>query len=322
MLNSASRRAHGIRAVGGALLPIQPPSVDRVARYKSPLRYPGGKSSLAAFIQSIFVANDLVGGIYAEPYAGGASVALALLFENYVRQIHINDADPAVHAFWHSAVAHTDDLCRLIRDTKPTVSEWKRQRAIYSLGRRAARLQLGFAAFFLNRTNRSGIIGSAGIIGGQNQDGKWKINARYNRVELAARVERIAKFRDRIVVTGIDASIFLSRASQLLPAESLIYMDPPYYLKGERRLYANYYEPDDHAEVAEAVSRLRCNWLVSYDRVPQIRQIYRAFRSLSYSLRYSASTTSTGKEIMFFSKGLLVPIEHRPTAAVFRSARS
>lgn len=288
------------------------------ARYKSPLRYPGGKSSLSKFVQSIFVANDIVGGVYAEPYAGGASVALSLLFGNYVQKIFINDVDPAVHAFWRSAVSQPDELCRLIRDTRPSVKEWNRQRAIYLTGKRASALELGFAAFFLNRTNRSGIIGSAGIIGGQNQNGPWKMDARYNRSELSARIERIASLKNRIKVTGIDAALFLTNIAKKLPPESLLYLDPPYYVKGERRLYANYYGPNDHTDIAAAVGRLRCHWLVSYDQAPAIRQLYRRFHSLSYSLRYSASATSLGKEVMFFSDRLVVPTDHRPAGAVSR----
>jgi DNA adenine methylase len=288
-----------------------------LARYRSPLRYPGGKSALASFVQSIFVANEMVGGVYAEPYAGGASVALDLLFGNYARTIYINDADPAVHAFWCSVLSHTADLCRMIRNTKATVSEWHRQRATYLLGKRSSTLELGFATFFLNRTNRSGIIGSAGVIGGLEQDGRWKIDARYNANELAARIERIADLKGRIVVSGMDAALFLSRTSRHLQPNSLVYMDPPYYVKGERRLYANYYERSDHSAIAKAASGLRCHWLVSYDQAPEIRTLYRSFRSLSYSLRYSASTTATGREVMFFSDRLNVPRQHRPPPLLY-----
>jgi DNA adenine methylase len=291
---------------------------DSEVRYKSPLRYPGGKSGLCNFVKAIFRVNDLAGGVYAEPYAGGASVALALLYEEYVSRVYINDADPAVHAFWQAALNHTDALCRRIRDTRPTIAEWERQRAIYARGSSVSPVSLGFAAFFLNRTNRSGIIASAGMIGGRTQHGRWRINARYNGKELATRIERIGTYRGRVIVSGDDAAVFLTRVAAKLPSKSLIYLDPPYYVKGERRLYANYYEAKDHAAIAKSIFKMPKNWIVSYDNVSQIRALYGAYRSLSYSLRYSASTAKAGEESMFFSDSLNIPTNCRPAAAAYR----
>jgi DNA adenine methylase len=70
------------------------------------LRYPGGKAPFAPFIADLMVANGLTGGHYLEPYAGGAGVALDLLFQGHASHIHINDADPAVYAFWLSVIKH------------------------------------------------------------------------------------------------------------------------------------------------------------------------------------------------------------------------
>lgn len=287
-------------------------------RYKSPLRYPGGKSSLCNFVKAIFRANDLLDGVYAEPYAGGASVALSLLYEGYASKVYINDADPAVYAFWQATLNNTDALCRRIRDTRPTMQEWERQRAIYLRSSEVSPLSLAFAAFFLNRTNRSGIIASAGMIGGRAQEGRWKIDARYNRTELAARIERIGSYRDRMIVSGDDAAVFLKRLATKLRVKSLIYLDPPYFVKGERRLYANYYEPKDHAAIANTIFKMKQHWIVSYDYVAEIRNLYRAYRSLSYALRYSASTTRVGDESMFFSHDLVIPKDCRPDAAAYK----
>lgn len=160
------------------------------------------------------------------------------------------------------------------------------------------------------------------MIGGKAQAGEWRIDARYNRSELVRRIERIAARKDRIVVTGDDARLFLRKIGQKLPDTSLIYLDPPYYIKGQRRLYANYYEAEDHALVAEDLSDLNCHWLVSYDQAPEIRQLYAAYRSLSYTLRYSASTVKSGDETMFFSEELSVPRSERPPNAILRSGKT
>lgn len=281
-------------------------------RYNSPLRYPGGKAKLANFVKAIFLANKLLDGVYVEPYAGGASIALALLFEEYATSIYLNDIDRAVHAFWCAALHETDALCRLIHDTPATPREWQRQRRIYTNAATESPLALGFAAFFLNRTNRSGIIDSAGMIGGREQSGRWKLDARYNRRQLVDRIERIARYRDRIHLSNLDAAEFLVQTASALPAKSLVYLDPPYYVKGQRRLYASYYEEEDHIKIAELLPALPFLWLISYDSTPAIHGLYREYRSITYRLRYTAAERQQGTEVMFFSPNLVMPRERRP----------
>lgn len=278
--------------------------------YPSPLRYPGGKGKLANFVKLILVENDLVGSEYVEPYAGGASVALSLLFEEYASHIHINDINRSIYTFWQVVVTEPQALCERICSAKPTVKEWDRQRRIQTENSPRA-LDLAFSTFFLNRTNRSGII-TGGIIGGREQTGEWKIGARWKPEDLTARIEKIARFSSRITVTNFDAAEYLE--NQLPQIESaFVYLDPPYYGKG-RRLYENFYEHDDHADVAAKVQRLQQPWIVSYDAVPQISDMYRTADELRYGLRYTARKRVEGSEVMFFSPHLVVPRQGQPAA--------
>jgi DNA adenine methylase len=282
-----------------------PRTVTGGMRYKSPFRYPGGKAAVADFVKAVFRQNRLLDGVYAEPYAGGASVALALLFEEHASSVYINDVDPAIYAFWHSAINDTDELCRRIRDTRVSVAEWHRQRNILQTESECS-VDLGFAAFFLNRTNRSGIIASAGMIGGVNQAGNWKLDARYNAPELSERVARIGRYADRIHVSNLDAFVFLRDVASTFPRATLVYLDPPYYVKGRRRLYANYYQPGDHKAIADSLPKTRFHWLVSYDNVQDIRELYSRYRRVTYELRYTAAERQSGAEVMFFSPHLVV----------------
>lgn len=291
-------------------------------RYNSPLRYPGGKAKLADFVKAIFRTNRLLDGVYAEPYAGGASVALTLLFEEYASHIHINDLDPSVYAFWRAVLYDTEALCKLVRNTRATPRQWERQRRIYAHPATESSLALGFASFFLNRTNRSGIIASAGMIGGRKQTGLWKLDARYNRAELAERIARIARYRDRIHVTNLDAVDFLAAAATTLPERTLIYLDPPYYVKGQQRLYANYYKAEDHTHIAELLPALPFPWLISYDNAVAIRRLYREYRHFTYTLRYTAAERQHGAEVMFFSPELVIPVEERPVRAIESKRRT
>ncbi len=275
-----------------------------LGRFPSPLRYPGGKGKVANFMKLLFLENGLVGGEYVEPYAGGASVALSLLFEEYASHVHINDIDRSVYAFWSAVLNQPAELCGRIWDATLTMDEWHVQRAIQS-DPDPEPLDLAFSTFFMNRCNRSGII-SGGVIGGQDQTGTWKIDARFNRLDLTRRIEKVARYRDRISLSNEDALDFLEPWTNEDAEAALIYLDPPYYVKGEG-LYENFYEHEHHVAIAKRVKGLAVPWVVSYDAAPQILKMYGFARSTKYSLSYSAADRYKGSEIMFFSPRLTVP---------------
>ena len=273
--------------------------------YFSPLRYPGGKNKLVEFVKQIVRINNLHGKHYVEPYAGGASVALNLLFHEYVTHIHINDFSPAIYAFWASVLNQTEELCALIYDTPVTITEWHKQKTIQANAADYSQLEFGFSTFFLNRTNRSGII-KGGVIGGQKQQGAYHLDARYNKTNLLTRIRKIASYKDRISLYGLDAADFVTQELPKIPASSLVYFDPPYFVKGSR-LYDSYYAPADHEKVAKLIFSLKQRWIVSYDHVLEIRNIYAQHRNVTYSLSYSAASRYRGTEIMFFCDRLEIP---------------
>lgn len=285
----------------------------------TPLRYPGGKGKLAAYVKEIIRANKLYDGQYVEPYAGGAAIALELLLQEYVAQVHINDLSQPVYSFWKSVLNDTEELCRLIKNTRLSVASWDRQKRIFANPEDHTYVQLGFATFFLNRTNRSGIL-NAGVIGGRDQSGRWKIDARYNADELIFRVESIAKLRRRIKLTRSDALSMLKHGLPKWDRKTLIYLDPPYYEQG-RYLYYDFYNSQDHADLSEFIKSHMDDhaWIVSYDNVAPIRALYDGFRNVVYNVGYSARTTRVGKEVMFFSPRLLIPALAGPIQEIERN---
>jgi DNA adenine methylase len=274
----------------------------------SPLRYPGGKAVLSDFLADVIAVNDLQDGIYVEPYAGGAGAALALLFGEHVQRIVLNDADPCVYAFWYAVLNRKDDFVQRLADTPVTISEWKRQREIYRNQRSHSRIKVAFASFYLNRCNRSGIMVNGGPIGGFKQTGKWKLNARYNHDELIRRIERIHLYRDRIEIYNLDALNFLGnvigRRDNI--RETLIYLDPPYFVKGSE-LYLNHYRLDDHARLAAFIKRQAgYRWLMTYDNVLEIRKLYNECNTAQFDLRYSAHTSRLGSELLIWCSNIFV----------------
>lgn len=272
----------------------------------SPLRYPGGKGKLANYMANILELNGLEGGHYAEPFAGGAAVALDLLFSERVKHIHINDLDWSVYAFWKAVVDYNDEFIEKILATEVSLETWKNARDIKRSASEYSVIEAGFATFFLNRTNRSGIL-NGGVIGGLAQEGDWKIDCRFNKAKLVERIKRIGIFASRISVTNQDASEFLVCLGKAADQKCLVYIDPPYYVKGAY-LYQNHFDHEDHVSLAKVVQKIAGpSWLVSYDNVEQIRRIYKDNEQEQFSIGYSARNYGKGSEVMIFGPDLQRP---------------
>ncbi len=272
----------------------------------SPLRYPGGKTPLLGVISSIIRLNKLQYGHYAEPYAGGCGLALGLLYGGYVSDIHINDIDQGIGAFWHVVLNQTDEFIDLMHRTPITVDEWRRRREMQRNQSGLSELEIAFTTFFLNRTNRSGIIKNAGVIGGLSQSGRYSVDCRFTKGELERRIRRIRKYRDHIHLHRKDALNFIKHVECNLPERTFLCIDPPYFNKGAT-LYTSFYDPEDHAEVAKEVLRLDRPWIITYDRCAEINALYASRRQFEISLNYSAQVKRVGSELLIASKGLKMP---------------
>lgn len=277
-------------------------------RTTSPLRYPGGKTCLYSLVAKVLKNNRLERRHYAEPFAGGCGLALALLYEGHVSDIHINDVDVSIWAFWHSVLEYTDELVDRIRKTPITIDEWRAQREIHLKMDADDLISLGFATFFLNRTNRSGIIKSAGVIGGLDQNGPYKLDCRFNRGDLERRVRRVAKYRNRIHLTRLDALRFIEETNARLPKSTFFCVDPPYFSKGQG-LYTSFYNPGDHGILAKSILALENPWIVTYDNMLAISKLYKGRRQYQFDINYSVETKRRGTELLIASKGLQLPTE-------------
>lgn len=272
-------------------------------RYLSPLRYPGGKARLAPFFARITRAQAAEFDTFAEPFAGGAGAGLQLLAQGHFDRLVVNDINPGIAAFWRAVTRAPDEFCDLIRNTDVTISTWHEQRAIYRNGA-GSDLELGFATFFLNRTNRSGILG-ARPIGGLEQSGRWKLDARFNKTNLCERVRAIGHLADRITVCELDAIDFLATLPS--PESTLVFVDPPYLGQGDR-LYCNRFSAADHELLAVALASAPYSWILTYDADDRItNHLYRGKRCAEFGIAHSAQVHRQGKEYIVFSRALTVP---------------
>ena len=271
----------------------------------TPIRYPGGKTKLYSFLKEILTANNLVGGTYCEPFAGGAGLALKLLLKNDVSRIVINDADPAIYSVWDMILKEPDELCAFIETVEVTTAEWKKQKAIYDAECVQPCSNLAKATFFLNRTNISGVI-TGGMIGGKEQEGKYKIDARFSRNNLITKIRNIASLAERIDLYNYDVLEFMDVVLPRLEDNTLVNFDPPYVSKGSK-LYKNAFSKEDHSLLRDRIADCRYKWIVTYDICDYVKALYKDYRGDYVNVYYSANVIRKAQEYVFYSNDLIIP---------------
>jgi DNA adenine methylase len=278
-------------------------------KFASPLRYPGGKASLADFLTDVIDLNDLRGGVYYEPYVGGAGAALSLLRDEVVSEIFINDADERVYAFWDSVLNESNRFVGEVLSIPLTIDEWHQQHDVCANPRGHSRFKVGFAAFYMNRCNRSGVLTGAGPIGGHDQAGKWRLDVRFSRQPLAERILNLSRLRERIHVSQLDALAFLKTRLPRGRGRSnvFVYLDPPYVNKGQR-LYLNAYDDNDHANLAAYIkTQISLPWIMSYDDTPLVRKLYADQQTAHLPIRYSLQEKRPARELIIAPHHLTLP---------------
>ena len=277
----------------------------KVMNNPSPLRYPGGKSKFYPFIKEILHLNNLLGTTYIEPFAGGAGLALRLLLTGDVKRIIINDYDSHVYAFWYAILNYTDIFCELLSAIPVTVDEWDKQKGIYNRCQMQDLLQLGFATFFLNRTNVSGVL-TGGIIGGRKQEGDYRIDARFSKDVLISKIKDIAARKEDITILNENATNLFGNSLIKKTKNTFINFDPPYVGKGAE-LYKNAFTRKDHISFAKVIMQCKRKWIVTYDANPLIMDVYSNYRIGFLDVSYSVGEQKKAKEYIIFSPNMLIP---------------
>jgi len=276
-----------------------------MASSRTPLRYPGGKQKLSPFVKEVLLCNGISTN-YVEPYAGGGGIALNLLIDGDIEMVHLNDSSLPIYAFWSSVLNDNNKFCHYLSTIPINVEEWRRQKEIMRDYKSKSLFDIGFSAFYLNRCNRSGIL-SGGVIGGNEQNGNYKIDARFPRNELIKKIEVIGHFKRQVSISNMDAELYLLQYVNKLGDNTLTYLDPPYYKKS-KDLYLNSYKHKDHLKLSKTIqTKLKARWMLSYDLDEHIIDFYKGRRCFTYNLQYSVYNSHKGTELFIFDDDLLLP---------------
>jgi len=269
----------------------------------SPLRYPGGKTKLYEYTKKLIEKNNLVGCTYCEPFAGGCGLAIQLLHDGIVKKLILNDIDKYIYALWTTILNNSNELIKKIENTPINIEQWHIQKEIQKNPNNYDLIDIAFSTLFLNRTNRSGIL-SAGPIGGYSQKGNYKIDCRFNKSSVIKKIDLISSYRKKIRFKNNDALKFISYLEKTsINDKKFVFLDPPYFNKGPE-LYLNFYRTEDHKSLCKRIKKTNLNWIVTYDNIQEIKEIYSNIDYMNYDIRYELQQKKTGQEIMFFSSNI------------------
>lgn len=272
----------------------------------SPLRYPGGKAKIYNMIVELMERNKITGTTYIEPFAGGCGLALLLLKNQVVEKLILNDIDKGIYCFWQSVLKYNEEFCDRILGVEISVEERKKEREIYinkdniDIMKKENILKLGLATFYLNRVNRSGVL-KAGVIGGKNQTGNYKIDCRFNKKTLILKIKEIEKMKNKIEFYNYDVIEFINEVLKQESKDSFVFLDPPYYSKGPE-LYTNFYKYEDHRFLANHIKEIEQKWIVTYDNNEEIKKIFKEYTQVEFDISYSLGKKKKSKEVMIFDK--------------------
>ncbi len=264
--------------------------------FLNPLRYPGSKADLVHTIDQIIRDAGIQGVSLWEPYAGSAAISMGLLELNTVRNVVLNERDPLLFAFWHCVFDCPERLADRFLDLEVSLRTWHRLAPLLEIDSPKGNdlVQLGVAALFFNRANFSGII-HGGPIGGHLQKSQYKIDCRTNKDDIIVRIAQLSSFAGLVDVRFGDGLKMLGGGDAR--PDRLYYIDPPYFVQGER-LYRYSFRHGDHKRLAAALKRMNSRWILSYDKHYVIESLYEAFSIRTHGFFYSANSRKRDQELV------------------------
>jgi DNA adenine methylase len=233
----------------------------------SPLRYPGGKSWFREQIIKWIQSSENPTTHFVEPYAGGASVGLAIAELNLANEVILSELDPEICALWKIILSDENSkLQSLILDLKVSREELK----VLFNKPISTELDRAFHCLVRNRVQRGGIISEgAGLIKrGENDNG---VKSRWYPKTLKDRLQSISELKTPIVFKNQDALLTIKEFKDHPGA--FFFVDPPYTIDGEgpgKRLY-NFHEID-HKALFSALTDVKGKAVITFHNSSIIRQ--------------------------------------------------
>jgi len=273
-------------------------------------RYPGGKTKLSLKIIDKINAqiNNNENIIeYREPFFGGGSIGLEFLKKSpeHIKTIWINDYDVGISSLWSSIINHPAKLINEIMKFEPTVEDfYKFKYELENLEQLDNIVDIGFKKLAIHQISYSGLgVKSGGPLGGKLQKSEYKVNCRWSPKYICKKIVAVSELFNKFDIkadkcTSYDFINALEDDSNL----SIIYLDPPYYDKGNE-LYQFSFNEHDHIRLCEGLKKTKHSWVLSYDDCKEIRELYQWATIEEISANYTIKGSRTKTELLIYPKG-------------------
>ena len=276
-------------------------------------RYPGGKSKLRIPIINKIVCVKGKAREYREPFFGGGSIGLKLLetMELGFDRIWLNDKDPGIAALWSAVVKFPDELKSCVRGFKPSVAQFDDiSKELLALDGGGIKLKnqvvdIGFKKLAIHQISYSGLgTKSGGPLGGREQKSDYKIDCRWSPEYICKKIDAVSSLLNRFDVCYSECTcVDFEEVVKCDYAKAVIYLDPPYYVKGGD-LYQCPFDESDHVRLAEVLRNAEHEWILSYDKHERIEELYKDMADIEEidGVKYSITASRSKTELLIAKK--------------------
>jgi DNA adenine methylase len=251
------------------------------------LRYPGGKARILNSITE-FLPKHI--NEYREPFLGGGSLFLWLLYTRPGTRFWINDINQDLMAFWSTLKISGERLAQEASEMREKYSDGRE--LYYKLkSQRVDELEIferGLRFFILNRITYSGLVDAGGY-------SKASFYKRFteNSIENLRHVSPRLK---NVKITSENYSSLLKAPGK----EVFLFVDPPYETVKYKKLYGkggvNGINFDKDILLAD-LKECKHNWLLTYDKTDAVYNSYAQFALVDEKLvQYGTNFRNNGGE--------------------------
>jgi len=275
-----------IQSVQNFVPQVESKDDSQSSRFRSPLRYPGGKQKAIEQIAKLLPENALE---YREPLVGGGSVYFHARSIGFARNYWINDAFSELMAFW--SIVQDPDLCpKLMKELDSLRRSFSSADEVksYFVKAREQRTRTKYREallfFFFNRVTFSGTTKAGGFSSAASQ-------TRFT----ASSIERLAPMPRALAGTKITAIDFAPLIRE--PGEDVfIFLDPPYFTATKLYGRDGSLHAFDHWKLAKLLKQTAHKFLITYDDCKEIRELYRWANVTDWQLQYGMNNCNLQRE--------------------------
>ena len=274
--------------------------------YKTPLRYPGGKSRACIKMDQYF--PDLRNYVeFREPFLGGGSVALHVSKKYPHLKITVNDLYEPLVNFWQQLQMFGDELQKKLSDYKSTHPDPESARELFTNSKEIlnakeqSSLDRAVAFYIVNKCSFSGLTESS----------SFSQQASISNFSLRG-IEKLSKYSELISNWHINGYSYEYLMENNMHEGIFMYLDPPYDIKDN--LYGkkgSMHSGFDHDKFAKDCDKYDIPMLISYNSDQLVKDRFKNWNAAEFDLTYTMRSVGEymrdqkgRKELLLFNYGI------------------